>query len=447
MGVSVKTVRRSLEFLKNNSQNNTLPKTEKAGRKKLTKQQYQQKYGSIYNAIFQFLRDSKREGVTVSVDKLLAFLRTEEPGRRGAIQISYDALRYYLVKLGFRQGRISRRVASRRYLGYIISWLVAYCLRRTSFARNPSAEQKKEVHFLCDESFLYRNDSGWFSWFIPGDQLFWGKAKGSAERWGIFHGVWTWWEKDEPVEEQIYGPAMPPRKRRKKDSDPDPQVPGYTRQFEIFNNTLHVWNCANKNNMNNAKFLECLERVCKFFEKKFPADRVLVIHLDNASYHKAKNPAYLDVSSQALTQEQIADWIIKNAPAEYGFDDLESLQEENGELLSLENLRQIVNDYCPNHPNKIEELIKSYNENWRVEFTAPYWAHVQPSELLWNNFKTDYRGWDPAAKKARVSESVKTFMNSVTSRDVEGFTRHTDEFCFKISDKDDEFLKSYELEL
>ena len=42
LGVSIKTVRRSVEFLKNNSQNTALPKTNKSGRKKLTKEQYQQ---------------------------------------------------------------------------------------------------------------------------------------------------------------------------------------------------------------------------------------------------------------------------------------------------------------------------------------------------------------------------------------------------------------------
>lgn len=381
----------------------------------------------------------------MKIDDLLAFLKKEEPGRRGAVSISYDALRYYLIRMGFRCGRIARRVASRRYKDYIIAWLVSYCQRRTTFARNPTDEQKKEVHFKGDESFIYQNDSGWYSWFVPGENLFWGKAKGSAQRWGIFHGLFTWWEKDDP-EEPAFGPALPPRKRRKKDSAPDPEVPGYTRRFEIYNQTLHVWNCANKNNMNNEKFLFCLTRVCDFFLNNFEADQVLVIHLDNASYHKAKNPMYLDLSSQ-LTQEQIAAWICNNCPHEYGYDELEDLQDENGDLFSMNDLKWIVNNLCPNHPDKITNLVKSYNSDWRVEFTPPYWAHVCPVELLWNNQKIDYRGWDTEMKKGKVNQSVKTFMDSVTSRDVEGFERHTDEFCFKINDKDAAFLKSFELEL
>ena len=178
----------------------------------------------------------------------------------------------------------------------------------------------------------------------------------------------------------------------------------------------------------------------------FDQDYKLVIHLDNASYHKSKNPSFLDMSSQ-LTQEQIAEWILKNSPAEYGYDTLEDLQDENGDLLAIDDLKWIVNNFCPNHPDKITELIKSYDPEWEVEFTAPYWCHVCPVELLWNNQKLDYRGWDTESKKGRVNESVKTFMEKVTSRDVEGFYRHTDEFCFKINDKDEAFLKSYELEL
>ena len=93
--------------------------------------------------------------------------------------------------MGFKQGRISRRVASGRYKDYVIKWLLSYCDRRTSFARNPSPEQLREVHFYCDESFIYRNDHGHYSWYIPGEQHQWGKAQGSAQRWGIFHGMWS----------------------------------------------------------------------------------------------------------------------------------------------------------------------------------------------------------------------------------------------------------------
>ena len=70
-----------------------------------------------------------------------------------------------------------------------------------------------------------------------------------------------------------------------------------------------------------------------------------------------------------------------------------------------------------------------------------------PQEFLWNNLKHDYRGWDFKDKSPRVNESVKTFMEAVNYSDIEGFIRHTDEFCFKISDRDEAFLKAYDLEI
>ena len=442
LGIAPITVERCVNYLASNTTNEVLELPKKRGRGKLTKQQYQEKYGNVYNAILSYLQDARKNGETATVDKLLEFLRKEEPGRRVAAYVSYSALRYYLIRMGFKHGRISRKVSSGRYKSYVIAWLISYCTRRAQFARNPTAAQLKEVHFYVDESFIYRNDSGNFSYYVPGEQSAWGKAKGNGQRWGLVHGVWSWWEPDSEDGKE----EEPPRKRRKKENPPDPKVPGYTRKFRIYEDTLHVWNCANKNNMNTKKFLDCLHKVCGFFDKNFPRDCKLVIHMDNASYHKTKNPEYLDLSSQ-LTQEQVAAWIVKHAPAEYGFDDLESLQDENGDFLPMKDLKDIVNNVCANHPNKCVELVKDCNDTWEIEFTPPYWSHVMPVEFLWNNFKLDYRGWDSNAKVARVNESVKKFMDYVVDKDVEGFIRHTDDFCFKIADKDDAFLKSYEIEL
>ena len=445
LGISAATVNRAIMFVKTHTANNSekLPEPKQSGRKKLTIEQYRQKYGTVYDAILQYLRDAKKAGECVRVDALLDFLRREEPGKKGAIHLSYDALRYYLLRMGFRHGRICRRVSSNRYKEYIIAWLIAYCERRASYAKNPSETQKMEVYFLLDESFIFRNDNGDFSWFFPNDQYYWGKAQGGGQRWGIFHGLWTWWEPEGTTEI----PDAPPRKRRKKDSPPDPQVEGYTRRFEIFNEVLHCWNCAGKDNMNNQKFMKCLEKVCDVFQKKFSPNYKLVIHMDNAAYHKNKNPEYLDLSKKNLTQHQIATWIVQHAPAEYGYDDIDTLMDENGEYFSIQQLTWIVNNLCPNEPQKIVNFIKSYDKDWRVEFTAPYWSHTMPMELAWNNLKLDYRGWDTKSKVARVNESVKKFFNAVTSRDVEGFIRHTDEFAFKVAARDEAFLKSYDIEL
>ena len=300
LGISYWTVQRAVIFLKERNAHSTLPEPKMRGPQKMTKEQYQEKYGAAYNAILEYLKQAKNSGETVDIDKLLLHLREEEPGRREAVDIAYDSLRYYLLKMGFKHGRISRHLTSSRNKDYIIAWLVSYCERRMKFATDPTEEMLNEVHFLLDESFLYRNDAGNFSWFFPGDQHVWGKPNGSKQRWGIIHGIFDWYEEvDENEQEQEQEPA---RKRRKKNSPPDPKPPtGYVRKMETDMKTFKCWSCAGEGNMDTEKFMGWLEGVIKHFQKEWDDSYILVLHMDNASYHKTKNPKYLDIDAANVT--------------------------------------------------------------------------------------------------------------------------------------------------
>jgi len=108
-------------------------------------------------------------------------------------------------------------------------------------------------------------------------------------------------------------------------------------------------------------------------------------------------------------------------------------------------LKWIAKNLCDNHPRKIEEVVKSYDNRYRIEFTPPYWPHVAPPELMWNNLKLDYRKWDAAFKVKQVNTSVIQFMRVITPQDCEGWVRHTDEFCSKVANKDAATLKEYEI--
>ena len=301
----------------------------------------------------------------------------------------------------------------------------------------------KEVHFYLDESFLYRNDAGQFSLYIPGDQHMWGKAAGGKQRWGIVHGIFDWYQ--ELDEDEVEAEPEPPRKQRKKDAEIPKNPKGYVRTFRAYMETFKCWSCAADGNMDTEKFLEWLDSVLQFFQTEFYKDDILVVHLDNASYHKTQNPEFFDVDAKNVKAEQIAIWILENAPAEYGYDDISTLHDSNGKLLSVDKLKWIVKNHCHNHPRKILDLVKSYDKRYRVEFTPPYWPHVAPPELMWNNLKLDYRKWDSKFKVRQVASSVRTFMNEVSEKDCEGFVRHTDKFCIKIANKDEKLLKEYEL--
>ena len=304
-----------------------------------------------------------------------------------------------------------------------------------------------EVHFYVDESFLYRNDAGIFGWYVPGDQKAWAKPTGSKHRWGIIQGIFDWYHNHgDYVPGGPNAPVKPPpRKRRRKDAPPDPEAPeGYTRKFQTFMETFKCWSCAGEGNMNTVKFMEWLNDACDFFQQHFDDEYTLVLHLDNASYHKTANPRYLNIDANNVTKEQLALWILENSP---NHDDYSALQDENGQLKSKEELKRIIKNDCQNHPRKIVDLLKSKDARYRVEFTPPYWPHCVAPELMWNNLKCDYRSWDPEFKINQVSASVRKFMRSIEPKDCEGWVRHTDEFCFKVHDRDEETLKEYAIEM
>ena len=304
----------------------------------------------------------------------------------------------------------------------------------------------KEVHFYTDETFIYRDDAGRFSFYIPGDQHMWGKATGGHQRWGIVHGIFDYYQKLD--EDEVEAGPEPPRKQRKKNAEIPPNPKGYRRKFETHIETFKCWSCSSEGNMDTEKFLEWLETVLQFFQDGyFDEDDILVVHLDNASYHKTSNPEFFDVDAKNVKPQQIAVWILENAPAEYGYDDISTLHDENGKLLPVDQLKWIVKNHCHNHPQKILDLVKSYDKRYRVEFTPPYWPHVAPPELMWNNLKLDYRRWDSKDKIRHVAASVRTFMNAVTEKDCEGYVRKTDQFCIKIANRDEELLKELELSL
>ena len=65
---------------------------------------------------------------------------------------------------------------------------------------------------------------------------------------------------------------------------------------------------------------------------------------------------------------------------------------------------------------------------------------------LWNsNLKTDYRSWDTSARGPNVGNSVRLFASAVTTPDVMGWVRKTDEFCHQVVARDPRVLRELEI--
>ena len=373
----------------------------------------------LYKALADKIKDAQKNGYVVTIPKLLVHLEqyyTIEYGE--GCNISESALRYYMIRMGFQWGRISRKLKSGRTKEYVLAWLHKYANERRDYADKPS----DKVLCFMDETFLHQDATGDFSWFLASDvnPRAWTTGLLPKTRWGIVQCVFSYWE--EVTDPHSYGL----RKKR------------YARKAAHFVETLSVWNCVagrKKNNMNSERFIAYLRTVCQFAQKQFK-DRQVEFHLDNASYHKKHNPEVINI--EKATRGDIILYMIDHAPAESGFDDAGAFKDGEGRLLPLSTVRELAREYAPANPAFIAELVAEFG--YTVKWTPPYWPQVQPIELWNSGMKHDYRGWDTKDKQSDVAASVRLYAESVPDSEVENIIRHTDDFCTAVCKGDKKVL-------
>ena len=373
----------------------------------------------MYKILCDKIKHAKKDGYIVTIPKLLVHVQTAYAEKFGSdVEISDSALRYYMLRMGFKWGRISRKLKSGRTKDYVLAWLHKYANERTDYAEKPSS---KVLCFL-DETFLHQDDTGNFSWYLASDDspTAWTTGVLPKTRWGIVQCVFSHWE-------EVPG-AQPYDMRKKR----------YVRTGTHYPETLCVWNCVDgrkKNNMNSDRFLHYLEGICEFAKKKFPG-REVEFHMDNASYHKKANPDTIKI--ETASRGDIILYMIEHAPDDCGMDSASAFLDGDGKLLPLATVREMAREYAPANPSLVAELLAKYK--YSVSWTPPYWPQVQPIELWNGGLKLDYRGWETKDKKKDVAASVRLYAQSVTDSEVESLIRHTDDFCKAVCKGDKKVL-------
>ena len=432
LGVAESTVQRAVSRKRKLEEKKvTTLKPKKRGRE--TESNPINAWHSLYVLIAAYVATQRKNGDVVTVHKLAVHLQ-DEAGDETLI-FSYNMVRYWLKKFGFSYGHIHRKVSDARNKEYVLKWLLAYCKRRTRYAKNPTVADKKKILIFMDEAALRRDHTGSYSWYPPGPGgRIWGKSVGSSIRWGVVQCLLTYWTQATPEE-----PPKPARKRSKKDAEKDPEVQSWTRKFERAKETLHVWNCtasktptAFNGNMRTDMFLPYLRKVLEYIRARFP-DRTIELHIDNAKYHKQHTDYSQNLNS--LNRLALKSWIMEFAPPEEGFDCQESFEDEDGAEPTKAQLLDLALQFQIDPLNKVEELVAEFGG--KVEYTAPYWSMAQPMEDYFNNMKWDYGSWDALHRDKNVGKAVKLFDAKVTEEFAEGFCRHTDEFCFRVDAKDE----------
>ena len=100
---------------------------------------------SLYAVISAYVATQRKNGDIVNVHKLAVHLQDEtDEGQSGGLTFSYLFCKYWLKKFGFSYGHIHRKVSDARNKKYVLEWLLAYAKRRTRFAKNPNASDRKK---------------------------------------------------------------------------------------------------------------------------------------------------------------------------------------------------------------------------------------------------------------------------------------------------------------
>ena len=427
-----------------------LPEPQKPGRKRQTGRNH---CPILYDVIYAKYLEARQNGETLTIQKLRDHIETTSIPDK-----SYAALRFSLVRMGFEFGRVSRVLKSRR--GAFVEWLHRYCEKRVQYLQNPDPSL---VHLFVDETFVYRDEAGNMSWYHPEepDGRKWSKSVGDLPhtRWGIVQGLFWWWEVEAGNAGDVPAPdpyARGPRRGRKRkgrgSGRPVPLyapgapvlqgAPVYRRRFLQTEHTLGTWNCSLKGgNVNAAKFMDWLRTVLEFAKLSFAAGKTIIIHLDNASYHKAAPPGAFslkDASSVDIIFE------ICNRCTELGFvpDDF---FKADGSTFPKRELERFYREHVEPPPKAIMQLAGEFSAH--VEFTPPYWPDVQPVEMFNNNLKCDYRDRGPDERGPNVGSAATAFCSVVSEADVRGWVEFTDSFCRAVVERDADVLSPLELDL
>ena len=141
---------------------------------------------NLYDFIRACIGQARTAGTTLSIQKLRDQVRAAAGGLAAPGIFFYHNFRRTLLRMGFKFGRIKRKIKARR--DEFIDWLLAYAQRRVTAATVPD---DTTVHIHLDETSIWRDEAGNFSWYCPEDGNVWPLKVANLPhtRWSIAHAL------------------------------------------------------------------------------------------------------------------------------------------------------------------------------------------------------------------------------------------------------------------
>jgi hypothetical protein len=424
LGISPNTVKDHLKFVKKAIEATSegcsvkLPVV-KLGPRKKGVDQYRAEWPDFYEQIGELVKNAQRQGTTLSVHKLNRLVTEANPDD----DFTYNMMRYYLKKLGFRYGHITRSIKSGRTKPSVVEWLKRYCARRHQLnVEGQAGNHPDKIDAFLDESALWRDDGGNLSWYH--DDNVWAKVNVPKEKWMVVQVIFAWWEDG-------------------------------TRKAEVYDECLFVWQvwdgkkCSHRVNMTGAKFEDWVEDVCKFTKAKFRG-KDLCWHMDNASYHKKKGAGQHTLPDFDNEDDvtKLVSWLVQHTLPTDPYGDFDSFFEDhlgNAVEPDLELVRDMCKSHSAAHKERVKQILGTYG--YKCAYTAPYWPQSMPVELSWSNMKWCWRNEYDEDDRDDPERFVRTFFAGLENDEPVAWVTKTDKWCQAVVERSATVLKSLELEL
>lgn len=189
------------------------------------------------------------------------------------------------------------------------------------------------------------------------------------------------------------------------------------------------------NTMNGAKFNAWLQnRLLPTFAALYPGKKMILV-MDNASYHKARDESWVS-SSKQQTKAELADILIGQDVTHLLTKDGRRVESHlfNSSHCTKDDLQAAINTWLNQHPDwnqYIPEQLLS-DKGHRIIYTPPFCPEVQPIELLWAFVKNRVAARATLNRSMTESrEQTEEAFEAVTAMQCNNIVRHCHDWMDK----------------
>jgi hypothetical protein len=341
-------------------------------------------------------------------------MRADVAAATGEKAVSKTTMLRWLKGMKFEHGE---KKLSGLQVSYAHARVRRYLLKYSELLKREEAGEIVIVY--TDESYIHANYSKRFSWFHRDNDVVPNRVRGdsSGKRLIIIDAM----TKDGML--------------RVEGADPSDDLSEECESASIVTSRLSIKGpelADYHETMNNETFRMYLQnRLIPAFKAKYP-DKKMVLILDNAKYHHARGPDWVNANKMTkpmlgtfLRQAKVPQIILPGGRV-IKKDKYTADVKAGGP--TVEMLKDVVRDYIRSHPNINTTLVQQEmsQHGYELLYTPPYESWIQPIELVWGRVKHRVATQSRLGRKwQETQEQTKVALRNISGETCAKLIKHT----------------------